>query len=179
MDGELESHACGAQLERLCKDRDLAKRWDQYHLIRDVLRGEGGTRVDLVSSVHVRLQAEPTVLAPRRLQDRVMARVAWPAAAAIAAVFVAGVFVGGRFAGPSPSGSPGIAQISTAPNTAVTAGSITTASHTGSSAVNVEPADGQVAELIVAHTEYSPTTAMQGAASYARTFQLRGSVNAQ
>jgi len=172
MDGELEGHVCGAQVERLCKDRDLAKRWDQYHLIRDVLRGEGGTRVDLVSSMRARLQAEPTVLAPRRFLETVMARVALPAAAAIAAVFVAGVFVGGKLAGPAAP----IAQADPpVPNTVALGNAVAPDTFSTKS----EPLDGQVAEFILAHTEYSPTSAMQGAASYARTFQLKGAENAQ
>jgi sigma-E factor negative regulatory protein RseA len=172
MDGELEAQECSNHLQRLCKDPQLAKRWDQYHLIRDVLRSEAGTRVDLVASMHARLEAEPTILAPRRRVQTLIARVALPAAAAIA-----GVVVGGWLSS-SPSGPLGgqeVAKDTTSPASVVSAA----AKPAAPPPVVVELADGQVNELILAHQEFSPTSAMQGAASYVRTLSVKGSDNAR
>ena len=47
MDGELEEQQCGVHIRRLTSEAELARRWDHYHLIRDVLRAEAGTRVEL------------------------------------------------------------------------------------------------------------------------------------
>jgi len=99
MDGELEASECSSHISRLNADRQLAQRWDHYHLIRDVLRAEAGTRVDLVASVRSRLEAEPTVLAPRRRLPELAARITLPIAAA-----VAGVVVGGWLGTPSQLG---------------------------------------------------------------------------
>jgi len=171
MDGELEGQECKSHLQRLCKDPQLAKRWDQYHLIRDVLRSEAGTRVDLVASMHARLEAEPTILAPRRRVQTLIARIALPAAAAIA-----GVVVGGWLSS-SPSVPLGTQEVSKAamPPTSV----VSAPAKAALAPPVVELADGQVAELILAHQEFSPTSAMQGAASYVRTFSVKGSDNAR
>ena len=99
MDGELEAKECKLHISRLKADGQLAQRWDHYHLIRDVLRAEAGTRVDLVASVRSRLQAEPTVLAPRRRLPELAARITLPIAAA-----VAGIVVGGWLGAPSQQG---------------------------------------------------------------------------
>src|SRR4051794_41939840 len=99
MDGELEASECNSHIGRLNADRQLAQRWDHYHLIRDVLRAEAGTRVDLVASVRSRLEAEPTVLAPRRRLPELAARIMLPIAAA-----VAGIVVGGWLGAPSQQG---------------------------------------------------------------------------
>jgi sigma-E factor negative regulatory protein RseA len=99
MDGELEASECNLHIGRLSADRQLAQRWDHYHLIRDVLRAEAGTRVDLVATVRSRLEVEPTVLAPRRRLPELAARITLPIAAA-----VAGIVVGGWLGAPSQQG---------------------------------------------------------------------------
>jgi sigma-E factor negative regulatory protein RseA len=140
MDGELSGQECEIHVRRLTGDAELAQRWDRYHLIRDVLRSEAGTRVDLVASVRERLAAEPTVLAPRRRVAETFARFALPAAAAVAS-FV----IGNWWAMHS---QPGGDQIAKAPPMA---------------APGAVPAvaNGQMAEYILAHQEFSPTSAMQ------------------
>ena len=163
MDGELEGQECGLHIRRLTQDAQLAKRWDTYHLIRDVLRTEAGTRVDLVESVRARLQAEPTVLAPRRRLHEVAARIAMPMAAA-----VAGIVVGGWLTNPTqPVRTDSIA---TAPDTALVAHPLP---------LVAAQANGQVKEYLVAHQEFSPSPAMQGAWQYARTLSVKDADNAQ
>ena len=160
MDGELEAHECNVHIRRMAADGQLARRWDQYHLIRDVLRAEAGTRVDLVASVRARLEAEPTVLAPRRRLPEIAARIALPIAAA-----VAGVVVGGWLAVPSQQGGvvargvPAIVADTSAkpslPSTPV-------------------PDNGQVAEYLTAHHEV-----LQGGAPFARTLLIKDADSAQ
>jgi sigma-E factor negative regulatory protein RseA len=100
MDGELEAQECEVHIRRLAQQVELARRWDQYHLIRDVLRAEAGTRVDLIASVRARLQAEPTIVAPRRRLQEAMARFALPVAAA-----VTGIVIGGWWTSQTPTPS--------------------------------------------------------------------------
>jgi sigma-E factor negative regulatory protein RseA len=163
MDGELEGQECSLHIRRLTQDAQLGRRWDTYHLIRDVLRTEAGTRVDLVELVRARLQAEPTVLAPRRRLYEVAARIAMPVAAA-----VAGIVVGGWLTTPSqhlrtdPIASAPVPSLVAAPLAPVAA-----------------QANGQVKEYLVAHQEFSPSSAMQGAVPYVRTLSFKDADNAQ
>jgi sigma-E factor negative regulatory protein RseA len=133
-------------------------------LIRDVLRAEAGTRVDLVESVRSRLQAEPTVLAPRRRLYEVAARyIAMPAAAA-----VAGIVVGGWLTNPTqPVRTDAIAS---APATSLVAHPLPPVA---------AQANGQVTEYLAAHQEFSLSSAMQGAWPYARTLSVKDADNAQ
>jgi len=164
MDGELEGQECGLHIRRLTQDAQLAKRWDTYHLIRDVLRAEAGTRVDLVESVRARLQSEPTVLAPRRRLYQVAARIAMPVAAA-----VAGVVIGGWLA---PTQHPRSEPVAAAP--ALVAAPVAPAVMPVAAQAN-----GQVKELLVAHQEFSPSSAMQGALPYVRTLSFKDADSAQ
>jgi sigma-E factor negative regulatory protein RseA len=119
--------------------------------------------------VHARLQAEPTILAPRRRLHEVAARYAMPVAAA-----VAGIVVGGWWMTPSQQARED--AILNSP----------TASFAAAPAPNAAPAplvaaqaNGQVKEYMLAHQEFSPTSAMQGAASYMRTITFKDADNAQ
>jgi sigma-E factor negative regulatory protein RseA len=169
MDGELASDECSMHIRRLSKDPQLARRWDHYHLIRDVLRAEAGTRVDLVTALSARLQAEPTILAPRRRLQTLIARVALPAAAA-----VAGIMVGGWLS--APSSQPGRADLAKlTPPAAITAAAPKVAAIVPVAA----QANGQVTEYILAHQEFSPTSAMHGAASYVRTLSFKDADSTQ
>lgn len=97
IDAESESQAqADRTLERLRDDAELRETWEIYHLIGDSLRGtvgDGIGRADFAG----RLQAEPTVLAPRNIRQMTRARVAkppvrWimPMAASLAAVAFVG-----------------------------------------------------------------------------------------
>jgi sigma-E factor negative regulatory protein RseA len=171
MDGELDGQECGAHIRRLTAQPDLARRWDQYHLIRDVLRSEAGTRVDLVASVRARLEAEPTVLAPRRRVQEMTAGYAVPVAAA-----VAGIVIGGMWNALTQGPSPVATQASTQAKTSLVAAPSPKA--TPLTPVTRQ-ASGQVKEYILAHQEFSPTSAMQGAASYVRTLSFKDADNGQ
>jgi sigma-E factor negative regulatory protein RseA len=153
MDGELEERECRAQFRRLGEDVSLVQRWQTYHVIRDVLRDEAAAGPDLVQRVRERLDKEPTVIAPHtRLVARVV-RYTVPMAAAVAGVAVVGWL--------TLSLRPAIE--STAQNTPPPVASPRA----------VASANGQVNEYLLAHQEYSPSTAIQGVASYIRTVATR------
>lgn len=61
-DGELETETAKRHLAHL--DPDAARRWADYSLIGDALRGCGGRRPDLTARIGAALADEPTVLAP-------------------------------------------------------------------------------------------------------------------
>jgi sigma-E factor negative regulatory protein RseA len=157
MDGELEEHECRVQLGRLGEDVDLVQGWATYHLIRDVLRDEVAACPNLVRRVRQRLDKEPTVIAPHTRSVARITRYALPMAAAIAGVTVVGWLALSlrpaiESAGPTAQNTP----------PPVSAPSLAVAS-----------ANGQVSEYLLAHQEYSPSTAIQGVASYIRTVPNR------
>jgi sigma-E factor negative regulatory protein RseA len=146
MDGELD--ADGA--ERACQGfREVAsvQTWVCYHVIGDCLRGDGALIRGISKRFAARLAAEPTVLAPSRARPTPTA-VALAVAATVAAVGVVGWVALATM--PLPSSA------------------ITTAQR----AADVRAADLRrpvVNEYLLAHQEYSPTTAIQGVRPYLRT----------
>jgi sigma-E factor negative regulatory protein RseA len=172
MDGELEGQECGLHIRRLTQDNDLAQRWQTYHLVRDVLRGEAGTTSHLAERVRARLEAEPTVLAPRSRLSTGFARVALPIAATVAGVAVVGWLA---FNNPEMSGTSSIAQQQQLPAEASLASAPAVAVPTSANALPI----GEDNEYLLAHQEYSLATAIQGAASYVRTFSDRSADSQQ
>jgi sigma-E factor negative regulatory protein RseA len=165
MDGELEEHECRVQFRRLGEDVGLVQRWQTYHVIRDVLRDEAAAGPDLVQRVRLRLDKEPTVIAPHtRLVARV-ARYTLPMAAAIAGVVVVGWL--------AVSLRPAIESAGSI--TAETARPPVSAATKPPASFTVASANGQMDEYLLAHQEYSPSTAIQGVASYIRTVSTRDS----
>ena len=151
MDDALEHGERERCVQRIKEDEELRAAWDVYHLIGDALRGH--TAPQVAEQVHVRLAAEPTVLAPRR-PERARPRLAWyplAAAASVAAVALVGWLAlplfdlqGGRVADPRMT-----AQVEAA-------------------AAPVPQARG-VADYLLAHQRFSPAIAMGGLAPYVRT----------
>ena len=159
MDGELGEHESRLQIRRLEQDGELVQTWATYHLIRDVLRDEAGIGAGFAQRVCERLQHEPAVVAPHtRLVARVV-RHPLPIAAAVAGVAIVGWL--------ALSQPPPVAK----PPSLMTESAAPPASKEVARAVPrpLAPADGQMSEYLLAHQEYSPTTAMQGVASYVRT----------
>ncbi len=106
IDGELEIDSADHLIASAKVGGELKQCWAHYHLIGDVMRGEMNTNYSLSSRVMSALEAEPTVLAPNRLQERAdMASVPesrltvthsgkfWSIAASVAAVMFVGVMV--------------------------------------------------------------------------------------
>ena len=155
MDGELDERQAREQLARLKQDQDLARCWQTFHLIGDALRGDHGLSHGFDQRLTVRLAAEPTVLAPRRSTARRVVAYALSAAASLSAVALVGwvAFVNNPLA-PQPEIAK--AQI---PPPAVTP----------STPLASVPSAGKMNEYLIAHQEFSPSTALQGLAPYIRT----------
>ena len=89
MDGELGAQEAGPALQSCCASEEHKRTWYLYHVIGDSMRGQGPRRLSLPAGVLDALQAQPTVLAPRRkLLETTFARVSLAAAASVATVGV-------------------------------------------------------------------------------------------
>lgn len=145
MDGELDAEGAG----RAChgfREAALMQTWVCYHVIGDCLRGEGRPIWGISERFATRLAAEPTVLAPSRARPTPTA-IALAMAATVAAV-----------------GVVGWVALTTMP---LPLSAIATAQR----AADVRAADLRrpvVNEYLLAHQEYSPTTAIQGVRPYLR-----------
>lgn len=153
MDGELEDLEAAGQLRRLKENPELRAAWETYHLIGDAVRGEAGYSSGLAAKVSARLAAEPTVLAPRtRMPLRSVRRVALSAVASIGGV----ALVAWLALFDNPFTPQHNVAVNEAPPPAQTQLAAT-------------PANGAVNDYLLAHQQFSPSTAMQGVASYVRT----------
>ena len=146
MDGELGEQESRLEIRRLEQDDALIEAWATYHLIRDVLRDEAGAGAGLAARVCERLQHEPVVVAPRpRLTARAV-RYSLPMAATVAGVAVVAWLA--FFSQPQQDSRKIVAADPAAIRT---------------------PVKGEMNRYLLAHQEFSPTTAMQGVGSYVRT----------
>ncbi len=147
MDGELFDDEAEALLDKLKRNPDVCEEWQAYHLIGDVLRQPSHACCNISAAMRERLQAEPTVLAPRAQASRNAKWFALSAAASVMALTLVAwmsVQVG--------SEPPQMAmQQSTA---------LRPASFSGNKGLN---------NYLMAHQEFSPSADVQGAASYIRT----------
>ena len=147
IDSELSKEDVAALAPRLKRDAELRRSWDCYHLIGDALRGVEGA--DLCARVRARLDAEPTVLAPRRRGG--LEGVRW-AALSVAASLAAVAFVAWMaLSGPQQE----TLQIAAIPVPEVRQVAV--------------PAGDAAKDYLLAHQRYSPSSAMEGVASYVRT----------
>jgi len=87
MDGELGDREATEEMKRINHDPELRSAWETYHVIGDVLRGQGALSPGFVARVAARLEQEPAVLAPhRRVEHSVVMRRALPIAASLCGV---------------------------------------------------------------------------------------------
>ncbi len=156
MDSELSGQQAGPLLPQLKRDAELRRNWDCYHLIGDALRGVHGP--DLCAGICARLNAEPTVLAPRRRHKTEGLRwITLSVAASAAAV----VFVGWMALSGTQQDSVQVAAVPAAEVKQVAV-----------------PAGEGAKDYLLAHQRYSPSSAMQGVAPYVRTVaEQRGGVH--
>lgn len=155
MDGELEAREAQRQLARIKQDQELAHCWSTFHLIGDALRGERPLAREISSRVATQLVNEPTVLAPRSYAPKRTATYAVSVAASLSAVALV-VWIG-FFNNPLAPQPEIITKKAppTPPPAELELASV--------------PSEGQVNDLLRAHTEYSPSTAIQGLAPYIRS----------
>ena len=157
MDGESAHTETQTSIQRLKQDDECNETWATFHLIGDTMRGDPLLRGDFMARLHARMEQEPTQLAPR-MTWRKTASYALSAAASLSAiaVVVALTFADNplRPQAPIAAAPPGqstlLAQVErpARPRPAV--------------------APGKVNEYLLAHQEYSPSTALQGVAPYVR-----------
>ena len=65
VDAEASDEEIAGCLSAMKNDSDISKRWSEYHLIRDAMRGLDATPSDFSARFAQRLADEPTILAPR------------------------------------------------------------------------------------------------------------------
>ena len=159
MDGELDARAAQHELNRLKLGSELRERWDSFHLIGDALRGEPILSRAFGQRLAERLASEPTVLAPRRSTVRRAATYALSAAASLSAVALVGWVAMSTQTTTLSTGAiataPVPARVELPPTARVQPASV--------------PYDGTQNEYLMAHTGFSPSTAIQGVAPYIRS----------
>jgi sigma-E factor negative regulatory protein RseA len=153
MDGELFEDEADGLLDRIKRDSANRKDWEMYHLIGDVLRQPehiycSYIHCDLSARVRKSMQDEPIVLAPRgRAVKQKMRAYALSASASLLAVGVV-VWMSLQI---SPEVAPQIAMQQAA----------------------IRPVNLQIRsnpnDYLMAHQEFSPSTEMNGGASYIHT----------
>jgi sigma-E factor negative regulatory protein RseA len=161
MDGELDARQNEQQFARLKNDVEARACWDSYHLIGDALRGERIVSKNLCGRLGERLSEEPTVLAPPRAKPaRRVAAYAWSAAASLSAVALVGWMAFNSPLAPQPDS----VSVAKAPPVVVpaTPAALTTQ-------LSSVPSEGKMNEYLIAHQEFSPSTALQGLAPYIRS----------
>ena len=148
MDGELFEDEAEGLLGQIKQDSEAHQDWEIYHLVGDVLRQPEHIHCDLSAKVRERMQDEPTVLAPRRhAVKQKMRTFALSAAASLVAV--------GVVAWMSFQVSPETAQQMAMRQTALRSASVQMKARSN--------------DYLMAHQEFSPSTDMNGGASYIRT----------
>jgi sigma-E factor negative regulatory protein RseA len=146
MDGELFEDEAEALLNKLKKNPHEDNEWQTYHLIGDALRQPDRICRDISASFHERLLAEPIVFAPRRRVTQKARYFALSAAASVMALALVAWM--SMKAGTEPAPQLASAQPQT---------DVRPASYSSTNGVN---------DYVMAHQEFSPSTDVQGAASY-------------
>ncbi|MBI5918287.1 MAG: sigma-E factor negative regulatory protein [Nitrosomonadales bacterium] len=159
MDGELFDDEADTLLDSMKRNLDSHEDWLAYHLIGDVLRQPDHIHADISSAMRERLQAEPTVMAPRIRSTQQKAR--WFALSAAASVLAVGV-VAWMSVQIAPESVPQLAAQQQ--------------SNVRPASMSVERAAMQrsMDEYLMAHQEFSPSSDVQGAAPYVRAVSSSG-----
>ncbi len=159
MDGETSRIEAKQAILRLHQEDDCRVSWETFHLISDVMRGDSILRDDFTARLAARLEQEPTVLSPRPLLGGKIPRYALSAAASLAAVAVVLTLV--------LTDNP---LNTTHPQTASLMAGMPQAQMASIVPQPVSAAyRNRVNEFLMAHQEFSPSTALQGVAPYVRT----------
>ena len=153
MDGELFEDEAENLLGAIKDDATVRKNWAVYHLIGDALRQPDHIHCDLSAKVRERLRAEPVVLVSRghvvKRQIRTWAISAAASVAAVSAVAWMSLQI-------SPENSPKMAMQQNAARPV---------------SMQTRP---NANDYLIAHQEFSPSTEMDGSASYIRTVSYGG-----
>jgi sigma-E factor negative regulatory protein RseA len=149
MDGELDDRAAAPLIDALGRDGEARDAWRTYHLIGDALRDSSLLSPGFTARVARALEAEPTVLAPRRLQPQPRT---WYALAASVAGFA---LVGWLAFAPQQTAIAPVAQ-QQSPALA-------------QAKPNIVPLPSGTNDYLLAHQAFSPRVSLQGMAPYVRT----------
>ena len=161
MDGETMPHETEQAIRHLKQHQGHLESWHTFHLIGDAMRGDPMLRDDFTKRLRSRLQQEPTVLAPR-FHWRKPLNLALSAVASLAAVAVILTLV--TLENPLQP----LAPVAVAPRPAMTEGARAAAPPQPAATAN----QGRMNEYLMAHQEFSPSTALQGVAPYVRTVSV-------
>jgi len=151
MDGELDDTELQSVVAALKQSEHMAT-WSCYHAIGDTLRREAVPHAfacGVPRRLAERLASEPTVLAPRRGAVERTANWAWAAAATLAAAGIVG-WTAFSLVDETPASYAKARE----------AGSVRAAS--------MRPAANVPSDYVVAHQEYSPSTALAVVGPYLR-----------
>lgn len=175
MDGELAEHEAQALFAALRQDSELRRRWQEYQLLGDTLKGERDLGVELTGRVMAALEAEPTVLAPQpSRRSEVLRRNLLALAATLAGVAI----VGWLALGTSPS-----SQHETVAQNASLPAAVTMAKNDGTSvrdaaaviaARSAPQASADMQEYLIAHEAQSSLLEFRGGAEHIRTVAAVG-----
>jgi sigma-E factor negative regulatory protein RseA len=156
MDGEVDAQ----EFDRICgemKSPAAMETWVCYHVLGDQLRGAHGVSARFAERFRAALDAEPTVLAPGASRGRTaqVATAAWAVAATLAAVTVVGWTA--------------FSMVDAPPTAVARAREAATVR-----AAQAKPLPDLPSDYLVAHQEYSPSTAIQGMGPYMRAVAVTG-----
>jgi len=155
MDGELFDDEAEALLDKIKRNPDAHEEWRIYHMIGDALRQPDHLHASIGPALRERLQAEPTVFAPH---SRVRQNARWFALSAAASVMALALVAWMSVQiGTEPAQQMAMQQHSSA---------LRPASFPVSPGI---PVIRGLNAYLMAHQEFSPSTDVQGAASYIRT----------
>ncbi|MBI1990461.1 MAG: sigma-E factor negative regulatory protein [Betaproteobacteria bacterium] len=161
MDGETRPRETEQAIRHLRQHQEHLESWHTFHLIGDAMRGDPMLRNDFTTRLRSRLQQEPTVLAPL-FHWRKPLNLALSAVASLAAVAVILTLV--TLENPLQP----LAPVAVAPRPAMTEGARAAAPPQPAATAN----QGRMNEYLMAHQEFSPSTALQGVAPYVRTVSV-------
>ncbi len=153
MDGELFDDEAQALLDKLKRSPDAQQEWQMYHLIGDALRQPDHVHADIGAAMRERLQAEPTVFAPRVVTGQ---KVRWFALSAAASVLGL-TLVAWLSVQIGPASAPQMAAMQQSATARAASLPITSI-----------PINGGLNDYLMAHQEFSPSTNVHGAVTYMR-----------
>lgn len=153
MDGELFEDESDVLLGKIKHHPEAQQEWKTYHLIGDILRQPDHIPRDISAALHARLQAEPTVLAPRSVNSKKVRYFAMSAAASLMALALL-VWMSARI-GSEPGPQMAMQQ---------PPAEVRQASYAENKGMD---------DYLMAHQEFSPTANVEGAATYIHTVAVK------
>ena len=166
LDSELPTRDTEETLTRLGDDTGLRDCWDRYHLIGDLMRGEGvrPTAEGVAEAVRARVADEPPMIAAPRVPNTIRTQPAWlrplTGAAIAASVAALAVYSVPRFSEEGVQNSAPL-QVASAPVP------INDYAPSGNRWRNLAPGvESKLNDYLVDHSEYASVGGMSGVLPY-------------